>query len=86
MSIFTGIEGDPIMKVEYKGYRIWAILQTNGKYRACLIKPPVTLDTKADNSRVIEGDNQTEAIAKAKIFLDGNPELNRPRQRALTNF
>jgi hypothetical protein len=75
-----------MMKVEYKGYRIWAILQTNGKYRACLIKPPVTLGTKAENSQVIEGDNQTEAIAKAKVFLDGVPEPNRPRQRAATNF
>ena len=75
-----------MMKVEYKGYRIWAILQTSGKYRACLIKPPVTFDTKADNSRVIEGDNQAEAIAKAKIFLDEVPEPNRPLQTAATNF
>jgi len=74
-----------IMKVEYKGYRIWAILQTNGKYRACLIKPPVTFDANTDNSRVIEGNNQSEAIAKAKGFLDGIPEPIRFRQQAPTN-
>jgi hypothetical protein len=75
-----------MMKVEYKGYRIWAILQTNGKYRACLIKSPVTFDAKTDTSRVIEGDNQGEAIAKAKVFLDGIPDPNWMRQRAATNF
>jgi hypothetical protein len=65
-----------MLKVKYKGYRIWAILQTNGKYRACLVKSPATLDAKTDISRLIEGDDQGEAIAKAKEFLDGFPELN----------
>ena len=65
-----------MLKVKYKGYRIWAILQTNGKYRAWLVKSPATLDAKTDISRLIEGDDQGEAIAKAKEFLDGFPDLN----------
>ena len=70
-----------MLKAKYKGYRIWAILQTSGKYRACFLKSPVTLDAKLDFSAVIEGDNQAEAIAKAKDFLNTIPELNWTWQR-----
>jgi len=65
-----------VLKVKYKGYRIWAILQTNGKYRACFLRSPATGDVGIDINRIIEGDNQAETIAKAKEFLDGIPELN----------
>jgi hypothetical protein len=65
-----------MLKVKYKGYRIWAILQTSGKYRACFLKSPVTGDAKLDFSSVVEGDSQVEAVAKAKDFLDTIPELN----------
>jgi hypothetical protein len=75
------LEEGLMMKIKYKGYRIWAILQTNGKYRACFLKSAVTGDAKANINPVIEGDNQTEAIAKAKEFLDGIPELNWSWQR-----
>ena len=70
-----------MLKVKYKGYRIWAILQTNGKYRAYFLKSPVAVDAGVDISRVIEGVNQAEAIAKAKEFLDGIPELDWVWQR-----
>lgn len=65
-----------MMKIKYKGYRIWAILQTNGNYRACLLKSPAPLDAKVDTGPQLEAENQTEAIAKAKKFLDAIPELN----------
>lgn len=65
-----------MLKTKYKGYHIWAILQTNGKYRACLLKSPATFDAETDKTRMIEGENQAEAIAKAKEFLDGISELN----------
>ena len=65
-----------MLKAKYKGYRIWAILQTSGKYRAYFLKSPVTGDAKLDFNAVIEGDNQAEAIAKAKDFLDTISELN----------
>jgi hypothetical protein len=65
-----------MLKVKYKGYRIWAILQTSGKYRACFLKSPVAGDAKLDFSAVVEGDSQAEAIAKAKDFLDTIPEPN----------
>jgi hypothetical protein len=67
-----------MMKVEYKGYRVWAILQTSGKYRACFFNFPV-----ADVSRVIEGHTEAEAITNAKQFLDGGPEQRR-LQRSVT--
>ena len=63
-----------MLKVKYKGYRVWAILQTSGKYRAYFLKSPVTGDAKLDFSAVIEGDNEAEAIAKATDFLDTIPE------------
>ena len=66
-------------KVEYKGYRVWAILQTSGKYRAWFYNYPVS--TMTDVSRVIEGD--TEAIHKATQFLDGRPELRGLQRNAI---
>ena len=69
-----------MIKIQHKGFRIWAILQTTGKYRAFFIKPPVVRDALADVSPVIEGDTQAEAIDKAKKFLDGKPELQRSAQ------
>ena len=65
-----------MLKAKYKGYRIWAILQTSGKYRAYFLKSPAFGDAKLDFIAVIEGDNQGEAIAKAKDFLDKIPEPN----------
>ena len=68
-----------MIKIRHKGFRIWAILQTSGKYRAFFIKPPVAGDATAV-SPVIEGDTQAEAIDKARKFLDGMPELQRSAQ------
>jgi len=68
-------------KVEYKGYRVWAILQTSGKYRAWFYDSPVS--TMADVSRVIEGDTEAEAILKATQFIDGRPELRRLQRHAI---
>ena len=65
-----------MMKDQYKGYRIWAILQTNGKFRACFFRSPIATNAKADISPVIEGDTQSQAIAKARDFLDHMPELH----------
>ena len=65
-----------MVKVQHKGYRIWAILQTTGSYRAYFVKPPVTL-AKADAGPVIEGERQAEAINAAREFINGLPELNR---------
>ena len=64
-----------MIKIEHKSFRIWAILQTSGKYRAFFIKPPVAGDAIADVSPVIEGDTQAEAIDKTRKFLDGMSEL-----------
>ena len=72
-----------MMKDQYKGYRIWAILQTNGKFRACFFKSPIAINAKTDISPVIEGDTQSEAIAKARDFLDRMPELHSPSTRAM---
>jgi len=68
-------------KVEYKGYRVWAILQTSGKYRAWFYKFPVS--TMADVSRVIEGDTEAEAILKATQFLDGWPEPRKLQRNSI---
>jgi len=65
-----------MVKVQHKGYRIWAILQTTGSYRAYFVKPPVTV-AKADAGPAIEGETQAEAINRAREFIDGLPELNR---------
>jgi hypothetical protein len=65
-----------MMKDQYKGYRIWAILQTNGKYRACFFKSPIAINAKVDITPVIEGDSQNDAIGKARDFLDRMPELH----------
>ena len=65
------------MKILHKGYRVWAILQTNGKYRAYFVKPPVAVDSKTNDALVIEGETQAEAITRAREFIDGLPELNR---------
>jgi len=73
-----------VLKVKYKGYRIWAILQMNGKYRAHFLRSPGAIDVRVDINRIIEGDNQAEAIAKAKEFLDGIPELNQTWPRTGT--
>jgi hypothetical protein len=60
------------MKVEYKGYRIWAILQTNGKYRACFLKSLTGTDDKTDVCfPLIEAETERKAIAQAKKLLDG---------------
>ena len=65
-----------MIKIRHKGFRIWAILQTSGKYRAFFIKPPVAGDATADVNPEIEGDTQAEAIDKARKFLDGMPDKN----------
>jgi len=69
-----------MIKIEHKGFRIWAILQTSGKYRAFFIMPPVSGDAMADVSPLIEGDTQAEAIDKARNFLDDMPEQQRSAQ------
>jgi hypothetical protein len=74
------METDLMIKIQHKGFRIWAILQTSLKYRAFFIKPPVVGDAMPDVSPVIEGDTQAEAIDKARKFLDGKPELQRSAQ------
>src|SRR5215475_12686962 len=71
---------DLMIKIQHNGFRIWAILQTSGKYRAFFIKPPVGADAMVDVSPVIEGDTQAEAIDKAKKFVDGTPELQTSAQ------
>src|SRR5215471_14362838 len=76
----TAMERDLMIKIEHKGFRIWAILQTSGEYRAFFIKPPVAGDAMADVSPLIEGETQAEAIDKARKFLDGMPELQRSAQ------
>jgi hypothetical protein len=68
----TTMEG-LMTKVEYKGYRVWAILQSSGKYRAWFYNFPIGTEV----SRVIEGDTEAEAIEKATQFLDGRPELRK---------
>jgi hypothetical protein len=70
-----------MMKVEYKGYRVWAILQTSGKYRAWFYDSPASI--MADVSPVIEGDTESQAISKAIQFLDGRPEQRRPQRRSV---
>jgi hypothetical protein len=74
-----GYGRDLMMKVEYNGYRIWAILQTSGRYRAWFFNSPVAAMDHV--IPVIEGHTEAEAINKAVQFLDGIPELYRPRQR-----
>ena len=69
-----------MIKIQHKGFRIWAILQTSGKYRSFFIKPPFAGDATTDVSPVIEGDTQAEAIDKVRKFLDGMPELRRSAQ------
>ena len=64
------------MKVNYKGYRIWAILQTNGKYRAQFYKSVKAGRIKVDIGPPIEAETEDQAIAKAKEFLDGGVKLN----------
>jgi hypothetical protein len=66
-----------MMKILHKGYRIWAILQTNGKYRAYFVKPPVADDAEGNDALVIEGETQAEAIDSAREFLDGLLESSR---------
>jgi hypothetical protein len=67
-----------MVRVQYKGYRIWAIFQTNGKYRAWFYDSP--LGIMADVTRVIEGDTESRAIKKAIQFLDDRPEQCRPQR------
>jgi hypothetical protein len=63
-----------MMKIKYKGYRIWAILQTNGKYRACLLQSPAPLNAaEVYAGPLIEGENQVDVIGMAKEFLDTIP-------------
>ena len=69
-----------MIKIQHKGFRIWAILQMSGKYRAFFIKPPVAGDLTANVSPVIEADTQAEAIDKARKLLDGMPEPRRSAQ------
>jgi hypothetical protein len=69
-----------MIKIQHKGFRIWAILQMSGKYRAFFIKPPVTGDAMADVSPEIEGATEAEAIDKARKLLDGMPEPRRSAQ------
>ena len=77
MSLFVASPLVKLMKVEYKGYRIWAILQKNGQYRAHLLKSLAAIDAKPDfSSPLIEAETESEAIAKAKEFLDGIGEFD----------
>ena len=66
-----------MMKVEYKGYRVWAILQTSGRYRAWFFYSSVM----ADVTPVIEGDTEAQAINKAIKFIDARPKLHGPQRR-----
>ena len=70
-----------MMKAEYKGYRIWAILQTSGKYRAWFFNSPVSV--MADVSRLIEGETEAEAINKAIQFIDSRTERRRTLRRSI---
>ena len=70
-----------MMKVEYKGYRVWAILQTSGKYRAWFFNSPVSV--MAEVSRSIEGETEAEAINKAIQFIDGSAERRSPQRRSV---
>ena len=64
-------------KIEYKGYRVWAILEKNGKYVARFVKSPTVTDRRADvTSPLIEAETEREAIARAKKFLDDLSELD----------
>jgi hypothetical protein len=56
-------------------------LQTNGKYRAYFVKPPVAVDAKTNDAPVIEGETQAEAIDSAREFIDGLPKSSRTSQR-----
>jgi hypothetical protein len=70
-----------MLKAEYNGYRIWAILQTTGRYRAWFFNSPVgAIDHVIP---VIEGHTEAEAINKAVKFLDGIPEVYRSRQHSV---
>ena len=69
-----------MMKVEYKGYRVWAILQTSGKYRAWFYDSPVSV--MADVRPVIEGETEAKAISKAIQFIDDRLAQNRPQRRS----
>jgi hypothetical protein len=66
-----------MMKVEYRGYRIWAILQTSGKYRAWFYLSPLMTDVRP----VIEGDTEAQAIDKAIKFIDGREKVHRTQPR-----
>jgi hypothetical protein len=70
-----------MMKVEYKGYRVWAILQTSGKFRAWFFNSPVSV--MADVSPVIEGDTEAQAINKAIQFIDQRLQQRRPLWRSV---
>ena len=70
-----------MLKVEYKGYRVWAILQTGGKYRAWFFNSPFSI--MADVSRVIEGETEAEAINKAIQFIDSRTERRRHLRRSV---
>jgi hypothetical protein len=67
-----------MMKVEYKGYRVCAILQTSGKYRAWFYDSPVMAV-----SRVIEGDTEGEAINRAIKFLESRQERRTPQRQSV---
>jgi hypothetical protein len=69
-----------MIKVEYKGYRIWAILQTSGRYRAWFFTSLVS-----DMSRGIEGDTEAEAIDKATKFIDASRLHKTPHRSAIAD-
>jgi hypothetical protein len=69
-----------MMKVEYKGYRVWAILQTSGKYRAWFYASPASI--MADVRPTIEGATEAKAINKAIQFIDDRLERQRPQRRS----
>jgi hypothetical protein len=70
-----------MMKVEYKGYRVWAILQTSRKYRAWFYDSPVSV--MADVGPVIEGDTEAQAINKAIRFIDQRLQRRRSLWRSV---
>ena len=70
-----------MMKVEYKGYRVWATLQTSGKYRAWFFNSPVSV--MAEVNRLIEGDTEAQAINNAIQFIEQRLQQRRPLWRSV---
>ena len=77
LAVFVRRTARKLMKVNYKGYRIWAILQKNGKYRAHFYKSRKAAQIRIDiGSPRLEAETEEQTVVKAKEFLDGFVELN----------